>query len=261
MTEVLTFDKFGTIVKIPKSTPSHNWFTIIYHKWETETFQAIDRLLDPTKYFLDIGAWIGPLSVYAGQKCKGVICVDADREALLDLKANLAANNVNIAYIYEQPIDSIHRRVKFGANQFGLGENKLNKSISQIQREDLPEAYSYPIETITYTDILKRFPKSQIGLIKIDIEGGEETILEDTLRLAQDIPVLISFHCLWWKDRNHLEILDRLVQELNLIATDYKGNLILDPKTYIKNSPFGSLAIGTQKNLNFESIEKTISSR
>lgn len=52
---------------------------------------------------------------------------------------------------------------------------------------------SYQVETITFGDIFRDYPLDTIGLVKIDIEGGEENILVDIVSIAQSVPVMLSF--------------------------------------------------------------------
>ena len=48
-----------------------------------------------------------------------------------------------------------------------------------------------------------------VSLIKVDIEGGEEHILDQLYAIHSEhkIPMYVSFHHTWWSDKN----LDRFV--------------------------------------------------
>lgn len=78
--------------RIAKNMPNTGWYTDHYKIWEPETFPTIDRYLVADKYFLDVGTWVGPLTLYAGYKCRGCICVEADYKTVTELEAHIAAN-------------------------------------------------------------------------------------------------------------------------------------------------------------------------
>ena len=51
------------------------------------------------------------------------------------------------------------------------------------------------VMTITLEDIAARFPGQAIGLIKLDIEGGEHALFKDPASILQDIPaVFVELH-------------------------------------------------------------------
>lgn len=62
------------------------WFLEIYPTWEITTFEVFDKYLDKDKYYIDIGAWIGPTVLYAAQKTKRVIAFEPDNIAFNALK-------------------------------------------------------------------------------------------------------------------------------------------------------------------------------
>jgi len=68
---------------------------------------------------------------------------------------------------------------------------------------------------------------SEISLIKVDIAGGEEHILNDLLGICYkyNIAIYVSFHYTWWDDKN----LDRFP----LLSVDDKNKIISNPFTSI----------------------------
>ena len=64
---------------------------------------------------------------------------------------------------------------------------------------------------------------SNISLIKVDIEGGEEYILNDLydIHIKNNTPLYISFHYLWWNDKN----LNRFI----FLSEQQKKNIIEFP--------------------------------
>jgi hypothetical protein len=82
----------------------------------------------------------------------------------------------------------------------------MNDSTSNLYNDgDKPEEY-YLVDTITLESLIQNYQinPSEIGLIKVDIEGGEENILNDLYDIHQKykIPIYVSFHFNWWNDKN-----------------------------------------------------------
>lgn len=245
MAELIINNKLGTTIKVPSNTQNAGWFKHCYQDWENETFSSIKKYINPSKYFLDIGSWNGAISLFAGQLCKGVICIEADTDSIKELKENLEYNNISEIYIYNNAIYNVNTTVKFGTNQYNNSWNQLNLSTSQIQKDELPSNLSYQIQTITYKDIFEKHPRETIGLIKIDIEGSEEYILEDTVDLAKSIPVLLSLHYTWWKNPNNLSKFIQSISDHHLIIYDYFDNKIEinQIENFIKDNPFASIVL------------------
>lgn len=68
------------------------WWKSRLPTWEPETFDAIDEFADPDSTFMDVGSWVGPMTLYAMKKFKSVYAYDPDPKAYSQLSANLDAN-------------------------------------------------------------------------------------------------------------------------------------------------------------------------
>jgi len=68
------------------------WEVFRAGKWEEATLDTFDRHLDPSTVFVDIGAWIGPTTLYAAARAKRVIAIEADPVAAGLLRKNVALN-------------------------------------------------------------------------------------------------------------------------------------------------------------------------
>lgn len=204
-----------------------------YKNWEKETFDIFDQTLDKNKIFIDIGAWIGTTSIYGLIKSKHVYSIEADKKSFEDLTHNLKTNFTEGYTIINNAIYNINNiDIKFGKNKFLKG-SKTNDSTSQIytdkiedkedNKEDKEECYI--VKTITIDSIIEtnNINPSEISLIKVDIEGGEEYIMDDLYRVHKtyNIPLYLSFHYSWWnnKDLNRFEFL----------TTNQKQSIINDP--------------------------------
>ena len=195
----------------------------IYSSWEDETFQVFDKYLSQDKYFIDIGGWIGTTAMYGSRKSKHVYVIEADNKSFNDMNFNLKINCINNYTLINKVIFNIDViKIKFGKNIY-LETSKMNDSTSHIYSDDITTDEFYLAETITIGNIIQNYNIniSEISLIKVDIEGGEENILDELfdLKIKYNIPLYISFHYTWWKDKN----LDRF----SYLSLDNK-NLILE---------------------------------
>jgi len=180
------------------SSQNHNYWANDFEKWEPETFEIFDRFLNKDKVFIDIGGWIGSTCIYASHKSKHVYVVEADPYSVQELIRNCSDNATNITVIDKAIANRKGATAFIGANKFYY-DRTMNASTSQVYEEHVPGTIA--VSTITIDDILMT---NQVSLIKVDIEGGEEDILEDLFRVNSSlrIPIYISFHIDWWKDKN-----------------------------------------------------------
>ena len=167
--------------------------------------------------------------MYGSRKSKHVYVIEADNKSFNDMMLNLKINCINNYTPINKVIFNIDDiKVKFGKN-IHLKNSKMNDSTSHIYSDDITTDEYYLAETITIGNIIQNYNIniSEISLIKVDIEGGEENILDDLLDLniKYNISLYISFHYSWWKDKN----LDRF------------SYLSLDNKNLIMEYPFISI--------------------
>jgi len=203
----------------------HFWKDI-YSNWENETFDIFDKYLDPNKQFLDIGAWIGTTCLYASRKSSYVVSVEADHLSVEKLKTNILLNYLDVKVDVENSaIYNETTKILFGPNSSSNTSN-FNDSMSQIKLIQTKENDRLT-NTITFHDIINKYKLNNLSLIKVDIEGGEEFILEEILdyTMIHKIPSYISFHYTWWNDKN----LDRFIH-----LSDIQKNVI-------RNNPFCSI--------------------
>jgi FkbM family methyltransferase len=217
---------------INKSQQNINFFKNIFSSWENDTFVIFDRFLKKNKTFIDVGAWVGTTGMYGSRLSKDIICVEADSDSYRELEMNMKDNcekNYKLINKAIYHIDNIH--ISFGKNRF-LNNSQLNDSTSQIYDSNAnvnANANVNVVETITIKRIIEGYNVNykDISLIKVDIEGGEENILEDLYYIyaTYNVPLYVSFHYSWWNDKN----LDRF------------AFLSYENKKVIYNNPFISI--------------------
>ena len=71
--------------------------------------------------------------------------------------------------------------------------------------------------------IINNINPNEISLIKVDIEGGEEFILNDLfiLNAKYKMPLYISFHYDWWKDKN--------LNRFDFLTESQKNKIVTQP--------------------------------
>jgi FkbM family methyltransferase len=200
-----------------------------YSQWENETFEIFDKYLSKDKIFIDIGGWIGTTSMYGARKSKHVYSIESDKYSVNDMIINLKTNCKNNYTVIDKAIFNVDNiKIKFGKN-IHLENSKMNDSTSQIYGDDTITNEYYLADTITIEKIVEKYQidVSEISLIKVDIEGGEENILNELfyMHVKYSIPLYISFHYSWWKDKN--------LNRFSFLSSNVKNQIISNPFTSI----------------------------
>jgi hypothetical protein len=124
----------------------------------------------------------------------------------------------------------------------GLGESVSQTRLASKSDDD------YKAEAITLTTLSKTinnfFPFSDVGFVKVDIEGGEEFILEELIKNAEIYhwSLWISFHLDWWENKN-IERFRHLFNnpiEIKFNSIDFTDNNF-DIIDLIRNNPYASV--------------------
>lgn len=237
-------NKNNTQFIVPQSTDIsiQNWYKNIYKTWEDDTFDIINKFASKDKIFIDIGSWVGVLSVPYSYQFSKVIAIEADKESVINFKYIVEKNNItNIDIIEKAVFDESDKKVKFGPSNFRLDLPGLNQSTSHINYSST-KPDDYDVDTITLRDITSPF-LSDIGLIKIDIEGGEGYLLDDIINLIDiNIPILISFHYPWIENKDKLVSFSSTIMNKKIQYYDSNYNKInISVYEYILQNNFGSI--------------------
>lgn len=164
--------------------------------WEPSSFDVLDTFIQPGYNFIDIGAWNGVLSIYAGLLGANVYSIEPDIVAFYELVENCSLNraaNITPALL---AISDRSERQKINSRTvdgFGNSESSLiNRDRNEIEAE---------VITMTLEDYFRNFSIDidKTCLIKIDAEGGEALIIYQSAKwLRRHKPTLyISFHPAW----------------------------------------------------------------
>lgn len=161
-----------------------------------ETFSLIDNVLNIGSTFVDIGAWIGTLSLYAAAKQAKVVTYECDPVALDNLSQNIAANPKLSPRIYTiaLALTDTTREQALYSDAFGNSESsiysecpsKTTKQKTVIQTMDVLSAFN-----------INKFHQNQKCLIRIDVNGCEFEIIPRLRSLISNSQCMwyISFNC------------------------------------------------------------------
>ncbi len=157
--------------------------------WEPETLALLDELLTPQSTFIDVGAWVGPTSLWAAFSARRVISLEADPVALDQLRRNLTANPA-----LSRCIEVVPRALSPQPGTVTMGAaRKRGDSMSSVLLADRDG--SWRTDTITAQQLAEMLGPQDDVVLKMDIEGGEYALLPTMMPVMQKVrAALISFH-------------------------------------------------------------------
>ena len=223
------------------------WFSNYINSWEQNTFYILNYYapryvrqtmvsVDDVKRntYIDIGDWIGPTVMYAANFYTSVVALEPDPVALERLHANLSVNKYRNITVIESALTNVNDKILFGGNgSLGNSESTILVSNSNYidecwggrwTREERGENI-IEVDGITIDRLIKDYniDPTSIGLIKMDIEGGEFILIPDLINFLfeYDIPLYISLHYVFLKD-HHISFL------LQILFDSYTDCFIFD---------------------------------
>lgn len=169
------------------------WDEVNDGNWEKATFDVIDRFVTKDNVMLDLGAWAGPITLYAASKGILVHAVEPDKTIFEVLQKNIELNEDLQANIRAYPvaITDGNKQVTLNAKgAYGLSTssilNRLDDDLSGIE-----------VPGITLESFIKKQQITTVHFIKVDVEGAEFSIIPawtETLTELQMPTLLLAFH-------------------------------------------------------------------
>jgi len=147
------------------------WLWSTLESWDPYTFNWIEKNKGK-EVFWDIGAWIGPFTLYGSMAFNKVVAFEPDYVAVQSLFNNVKDNHLENVTIVRDGLYNEDTYVNFGF----IG-GKYGDSLSSINH---PSPFSTQIKTITIETAIKLY--GHPDFLKIDIEGGEEYLLDDLIK-------------------------------------------------------------------------------
>src|SRR4030042_127032 len=155
----MIYSKHETFIDVVETELNKSFWKDHYSYWENSTFDFLFKHLNKDKVFIDIGAWIGPISLIACQHSKLCLCFEPDPVAYTELVDNIDLNGfTNI--IPDNRAVSVHKTISIGSALLGHSETR-----------DSCAANSISCQCISISEILDKYQldESNISVIKIDI--------------------------------------------------------------------------------------------
>lgn len=196
-----------------RTDPDHIgfWRDVSRGRWEPDTFRFLEQALPPGSVLVDIGAWIGPTTLFAAQRCRHVYAFEPDPDAYRYLLWNLKLNAAAHVVPFHAALGT-----ETGLRRLWGAEGRLGTSTSSL----LPATGqpSIAVAAISWADWMAQVRPGRIDAIKMDIEGGEFELIP-ALReyLAAERPALhLSLHATRLPDAEREAALDRLLRILSM---------------------------------------------
>ncbi len=186
----LLIQKNGLNFKVVKSKYEDFWEKVNDEQWEPQTFKVFDRFISKDVTYIDVGTWIGPTLLYAAQLAKQAFAFELDPLAYQEMLANVKLNaNISNIKTYEALIGIESGEARLGSREEG------GDSMSSILFSDLKT--SWLVKSINLQDFIHKEGLQPPLFIKVDVEGGEYSLiptLADLFKDYQPVVLYLSLH-------------------------------------------------------------------
>ena len=135
-------------------------------RYELETQEAIDRLIEPAFICYDLGASIGYLSLLMARKARHVYAFEPAPHAAAELRRQMAVNDFDNFTVAPYPVSDQPRKVTFALTDVAYGSSIVESGTKWPTIE---------LTTITLDEFVRANPFPDF--IKIDVEGEEGRVL------------------------------------------------------------------------------------
>ena len=137
--------------------------------WEATTFEVLTSRLGPGSTFIDVGSWIGPMTLVAASRGAHVVAYEPDPTAADELAANVALNPD-----FDVDIERVALWTSTGTRQLRGGPVGLGESMSSFSGR-AERVGSTSVSTIDARAAARTWPAD--ALVKIDVEGAEYRVV------------------------------------------------------------------------------------
>jgi FkbM family methyltransferase len=164
--------------------------------WETFTYDCVEKFSKKDGIFIDIGAWIGPITMYASRLNKKCYSVEPDKIAYDELLLNLSLNESITNTICQQiAIYNIDGNIELGSESFGNSNTRVNTDRILNVLTPIKDYDKVKCQTVSTFMKTNEIDVNKISMIKIDVEGAEVEIIQDSFfKDNPNIPVHLSLH-------------------------------------------------------------------
>jgi FkbM family methyltransferase len=173
------------------------WRSLEAGTWEGWTFRIFDKFTDQDHACLDVGAWIGPLTLYGAHCAKHCYSFEPDPVAFKRLK-----ENVDLNPRLKKKITLFNGCLADKNGSIGLSNlNEFGDTMSSMTLTG--KRKTVKVKASTLDKFMKKHGVKDCNFIKMDIEGGEARVLANIKDyLAEEKPTLhLSLHSYWFQGR------------------------------------------------------------
>ena len=166
------------------------WDEFMTLPWEPWTLDMVDRFVTDESTFVDIGAWAGPVSMWAADRHDArVIAVEPDPVANDYLNLHKYANGFDKIEIVDGALANETGTAFIAPHEFGWGSTMSR--LSDAGRE---------VACWNIADLFEQYDVEDCSLLKMDIEGAESIVLETVGPFCAErgIPMIVAIHQPWW---------------------------------------------------------------
>jgi FkbM family methyltransferase len=193
------------------------WNEVNRGAWETSTLDALEEFLNRSSVFADIGAWIGPLTLFAAGRARRVFSFEPDPFAYECLLRNLRLNDLRNVTPFHLALGARNGLRPMALPDGQLGTSRTTPLVSG-EGTDRIEACG-----IRWQDWMTVTGVDHLDFIKIDIEGGEFELLPSMRDYLQsDKPTVhLSLHAPFLAPEERSEKLQEIAEVLRVYRTWY----------------------------------------
>ncbi|HEV2134655.1 MAG TPA: FkbM family methyltransferase [Terracidiphilus sp.] len=176
----------GCAVNVRPGSNDSFWSLYGSGSWEPETSAVFRRFMDAQHSYIDIGAWIGPTLLLGCQIANRAYGIEPDPIAYAELSENIQCNRplTNNVRLFNLCITPVSGKVSFGSRGGG-GDSTSSLLFSG-------EATQWSVDGVNFQDWINDNQISDCNFIKVDIEGGEYSVLPTMLTyLKKSRPTLL----------------------------------------------------------------------
>lgn len=185
-----------TVEDLPLSEGFDFWTNAYESGWETDTHVILDQNLTSDTVLFDIGAWVGPFTLYSSPLCRSIISIEPDPTAFDMLEKNVQYNNVQNSTLLRKALWD-GSDVTLGVKESGdMGDSMTSILYSACSR-------TITVPSVTFAELVDEFDINPAKVfIKMDIEGAEA----DALLMNWDFiftnrpPMWLSLHAPLFSD-------------------------------------------------------------
>lgn len=166
------------------------WKKINSKQWEPQTFEIFNKFLDSKHSMIDVGAWIGPTTLFGASIAKKCYSIEPDPIAYKILKKNVKINKKLKEKI---ELFNICINNKEG-NVFLKNKSDFGNSVSSIML--LNSKNSNKVKGVQLETFMEEHKITDCNFVKMDVEGAEIMILPNIKHLLkkQNITIHLSLH-------------------------------------------------------------------